>query len=197
MKKTMLAFALGLFASVGTANETFTGFFDVGEFATIEFSVNQLVTSPLFFDIDTNGSTNPDGSAADTELLLFAGTGPSATFLFSDDDDGIGLSSVMTFGAGSGLTLGDTFNLGGDGIANGEDGELAAGDYTLVIGEFSTADPPGGAGATFQSFVDNGDFGNEAVNYTVTFNHNLTVPEPGSAAVLITLGAFAIVRRRK
>lgn len=197
MKKIVLALVLGLAANVGNADEFFTGFFDANEFATIEFSVGELVTAPLYFDIDTNGSTNPDGTAADTELLLFQGTGPGATFLFSNDDDGIGLSSVFSFGAGSGLALGDGFNLGGDGIADGENGDLAAGDYTLVIGEFSTADPPGGAGDTFQSFVDNADFGDEAVNYTVTFNHNLnTIPEPMNGALLVGIGIVGLLRRR-
>ena len=53
------------------------------------------------------------------------------------DDDGIGLLSVLSFGTGSGQMLGDSFNLGGDGIANGENGAVpAAGSYTLAIGSF-------------------------------------------------------------
>jgi len=199
MKKIVLVMALAFCSTTAMADEFFSGTFGGGEFATIELSLSQDLTGPLYFDIDSNGSTDvAGGGAADTELLLFAGLGSTATFIVSDDDDGVGLSSVLTFGAGSGQMLGDSFNLGGDGIADGEDGFLAAGDYTLIVGEFSTADPPGGFGATLQSFIDNGDFGDEAVNYSVTVSHNLSaIPEPSTAALLLGFGAAAFIRRRK
>jgi len=66
----------------------------------------------------------------------------------TDDDDGFGLLSTLSFGTGSGNALGDTFNLGGDGIANGEDGALAAGSYFLAIGSFNT---------NFDAAIDLGD----------------------------------------
>ena len=72
-------------------------------------------------------------------LLVAAGLVSSAAaqpIIGFDDDDGIGLLSVLSFGTGSGQTLGDGFNLGGDGIANGEDGALAGGSYILAIGAF-------------------------------------------------------------
>lgn len=83
-----------------------------------------------YLDITTNISQ------FDTEIGLYDSLG---NLLSSDDDDGFGLNSTLSFGTGSGLVLGDGFNLGGDGIANGEDGMLAGpGLYFLAIGEFET-----------------------------------------------------------
>ena len=177
------------------ADAVVTGFFDINDYAIVEFSVGE-VTAPAFLDIHTNGSTNPDGSGADTEILLFSGLGPGATFLVSNDDDGISLTSVLSYGAGSGTMIGDSFNLGGDGIAHGENGNLPAGNYTLVIGEFSTADPPGGVGDTLANFIANGDFGNEAVDYIVTFLGDVQIiPEPSGLSLLL-LGVLGFLRRR-
>ncbi len=199
-----LAVALVAFSgisSVSAQDATVSGFFDVNEFAVIEFMVGENVASPVYLDITTNGSTNPDLSGADTEILLFSGLGPSATFLVSNDDDGISLASTLSYGAGSGLLLGDAFNLGGDGLANGENGTIPAGSYTLVVGEFSTADPPGGAGATLQDFINNGDFGNEAVDYIASFYTNASgfaiIPEPASVLTLLCgVIGLATFRRR-
>lgn len=133
---TALAFA-ALAGSAQANTVTTSGAFGAGELALIEFT---LGAGGTYLDLTTNGSNG------DTEIALYAGTGSTATYIPSDDlssggddDDGFGLASTLSYGIGSGLTLGNGSNLGGDGIANGEDGGMVdAGIYTLVIGEFST-----------------------------------------------------------
>lgn len=192
MKTAALIVAAAAAAASGQT-ATMNGSFGPGGFAAIEFFTNGI-SAGSWLDITSNGSTNPDASGADTEIGLYFGTGAAATLVGEDDDDGIGLTSTLSYGDGSGLMLGDSFNLGGDGLANGEDGgSLAAGFYTLIVGEFSTGFP--GVLGDF-----GGDTGDEAVDYTVSFYTNdqgfFVVPTPGAAAVL-GLGGLVAVRRRR
>jgi len=132
--------------------------------------------SGLFLDFDTDGSTDViGGGGADTEFLLFNGTLASgASFLFSDDDDGAGLTSALSFGdgAGPGVHTADIFS--------GENGTLPAGTYTIVIGEFSTNDPAPGSSLNDFLFV-NGDNGDEAVNWMFQLFTNV----PGVTAEIV------------
>ena len=199
MKKFLFALVAMLApAAAYGQTATVTGFFDIGEVAVIEFCITNDISINEFLDMTSNGSTDDaGGGGADTELLLFSGFGSGATFVLSDDDDGIGVASTLTFGSGSGLLLGDSFNLGGDGIANGEDGLLAAGDYSLVVGEFPTSDV-----ATLGDVVG----GNEAVNFIVDFYassgagfslKNAAIPEPGTAALIALVAAPMVLRRKR
>ncbi|GAB4386259.1 MAG: hypothetical protein Kow0022_14700 [Phycisphaerales bacterium] len=163
-----------------TGDTVINGFFDAGEVAWVRFEI-PAISAPFYLDFATEGSTNPDSSTADTELGLYDSVG---NFVATDDDDGVGLFSVLTFGAGSGLTLGDTFNLGGNGIAEGEDGNLAGGVYWLAIGEFNTTYNASGWSVTG---------GNEAVNYVLSIY--ASVPAPASLA-LLGLGGLVARRRR-
>ncbi len=197
MKKFITSIALlAMFCAFTTQSATasiVTGTFGVGEGATIVFTTTGA-SGPIYLDMTSNGSTDViGGNPADTELGLYLGTGAGATLVANDDDNGIGLSSVLTFGAGSGLMLGDPFNLGGDGIANGEFGNLAAGTYTLVIGEFNT---------TFGATLGATTFGNEAVDYRVEFFTNdagfSIAPEPTSLMVWgMGLACFAGLKCRR
>ena len=78
-----------------------------------------------------SGGLNPMG---DTEIGIYDSAG---TLVANDDDSGVGLMSALTFGIGSGQTIGDAFNLGGDGIANGENGPLAGGTYWVAVGRYN------------------------------------------------------------
>ncbi len=149
-----------------------TGTIDPDSVKLIEFSVGMNVVSPTFLDITTNGSTTATGGPALTNLLLFSGIGDSAVFLVSDSNDGIALQSTLSFGAGSGETLGDSFNLGGDGVADGEDGDLMSGSFTLVVGGSPVPDPPGGVGTHLGQFLADGNFGSSLVNCSVSFYSN-------------------------
>jgi len=90
-----------------------------------ELAQNVDAGGVLYLDIDTNGSS------MDTHLGLFSSDG---TFLaISDDDDGDGLDSALSFGS-TDTTGRDTNPLG---IANnGRDGGLASGVYYLALNFF-------------------------------------------------------------
>ena len=124
----------------------------------------------------------------DTELGLYDSAG---NLIANDDDDGVGLLSVLTFGTGSGLELGDSFNLGGDGIADGEDGGLADGLYYLAIGDFNTIF--GATGFDVTAGIGTGDFD---VTFYTDASAPTGVPVPATLALLgIGLVGFGIRRR--
>ena len=164
------AFDFGSVAGSATFADTLAS----GEVAW--FSVT-LTGTETYLDINTNGST------PDTELGIFDAAG---NFIATDDDDGIGLTSTLTFGTGSGLLLGDPFNLD-SGVATGQDGALPGpGTYYFVVGGYNTA-----FGTT--------DFdvspGSAAGDFTVTVYSN-GVPTPATAA-LLGLGGLVATRRRR
>lgn len=138
-----------------------------------------------YLDITTNGS------AFDTEIGLYDAAGNRVG---NDDDDGLGLDSTLSFGAGSGMALGDPFNLGGDGIANGEDGALAAGLYYLAIGEFNTTFNATGFSVVTDGFDSGGDY---TINIFTDARPVAAIPEP-AALLLLGLGLVGIgfARRR-
>ena len=93
----------------------------------LRFEIAQNVDAggTLYLDIDTNGST------MDTHLGLFSADG---TFLaISDDDDGDGLESALSFGS-TDPTGRDTNPTGA--ANNGRDGGLASGVYYLALNFF-------------------------------------------------------------
>ena len=137
-----------------------------------------------FLDINSNNSS------FDTELGLYDAFG---NLIGNDDDDGISLSSTLTFGTGSGLLLGDAFNLGGDGIADGEDGALAAGLYYLAIGQFNT----GIATSDFNVTAGTQCGGDYTIDFYTDASTAVPVSEP-SILLLIGLGLVGIgFARRK
>ena len=134
----------------------------VGEFATggLLDTYDFTLTSAGVF----NASTSADalgftGADADTELFLLDSTG---AVLVGDDDGGAGLFS-------------DT------GILN-----LAAGDYSLVVGAFNTIDNGDG------TLTAGGGTGDYALSATFT-----AVPEPSSLAILGIFGIGLCSRRRR
>lgn len=170
------AFAQPVAVDLGTltSDTTVTAPLAAGEIVWYTFAIGD----EDYFDINTNDSVLDPSS--DTEIGLYDATG---LLVATDDDDGIGTASTLTFNAGSGLELGDPFNLGGNGLAEGEDGPLGAGTYYLAVSGFNT------------------EFG--ADNFDVTTTHTRSgtlevdfyVPEPASLVVL-ALGAVVALRRR-
>lgn len=96
-----------------------------GETKWYKFTLSQPVTAAnlRFLDIDTETSVTP---FSDTEIALYSSTGAVIT---EDDDDGSGLLSQISFGAGAAPRPPV-----GTGVAyNGRDGDLAAGTYYLAV----------------------------------------------------------------
>ena len=202
MKTALLAAAaLGTAASAASADifvdlgtlvpngaevpSTVTGTLAPNELVYVSFFLPNDVTDTngFFLDINTNSTLD-----FDTEIGLYSGavTDPSSPLVATDDDDGLGTRSVLTFGTGSGEILGDSFNLD-NGVATGEDGNLTAGQYTLVFGEFQVdfGDTLGEAEST------GSDTGGE---FEINFDFGV-IPEPTSLG-LIGLAGLALVRRR-
>ena len=188
MKTTVaLAVVAGLGAVAAAQPATVFDFGAVNGMAS--YSGSQDVAGEIiWFSLDLGGETYLDiasnDSLFDTEIGLYRADG---TLVASDDDDGFGLQSVLTFGTGSGLLLGDSFNLGGDGIANGEDGALpGAGHYYLALGRYNVTFGVDSFGVTSSSTTAGG-------GYTITVYSN--VPAPASLA-LLGLGGLVARRRR-
>lgn len=189
MKKTIaLAVVAGLGAVAAAQPSTVHDFGAVNGMATFSGSHtagNQIIWFALdlsagatYLDITSNGS------AFDTEIGLYRADG---TLVTSDDDDGISLQSTLTFGTGTGLLLGDAFNLGGNGLAEGEDGAMpGAGTYYLALGRFNVTFGTSAFNVTSTATTAGG-------NYSITVYSN--VPAPASLA-LLGLGGFVTRRRR-
>jgi hypothetical protein len=89
-----------------------------------------------YLDIHTNNAT-----MGDTEIGIYRDSG---VLVVADDDDGVGLKTLISFGVGSGQVLGD-----GAGGTEGIDGELTAGLYYMAVGPFNvTYGADFGAGST-------------------------------------------------
>ncbi|MDP1660286.1 MAG: GC-type dockerin domain-anchored protein [Phycisphaerales bacterium] len=118
-----------------------------------------------FFDI----FTDLDSTISDTELGVYRTDG---TRVASDDDDGVGLKSFLSFGAGGGSTVGD-----GVVVSNGRDGDLTAGTYYVATGAYNVA-----YGATFWNVTTTGTALGDIV---VKFATNIP---PGAACGLADVG---------
>ena len=93
------------------------------------FTVTNPVQAPFYLDIDTEGSALT--TTNDTEIGLFDSTG---ALVASDDDDGSGFLSQLSFGA----TTPTRPPVGTGATYNGRDGNLAAGTYYLSISGFNS-----------------------------------------------------------
>jgi len=157
---------------------------------------------------DAPGATNAAGTVIpsggfDTYFSLFAGTGPSATFLSSNDDGSCPPGDATEACSDSSLDV-----------------PLGAGNYTLAVSafdnfSFAENQPPGTLGDGFiglGSYFSVSTLTDRTSNYAVdivgegvTFieSHRLsdqtpTVPEPNVAELLlISMGALIVSRYRK
>jgi len=142
----------------------------------------------FFLDIDTTSVRHADvtSTTVDTELGVYDASG---NLVASDDDDGAGLYSALSFGA---TTPTRAYTIGGDispmTPANGRDGTLGAGNYWLAAGAYNTT-----FGATDWQVTSSA--GGDPDSFDLNFRTDL-VPEPHTFAVL-GLGAAVLLRRRR
>ena len=151
------------------------------------FSTPGAVSPTSWLDIHTNNTTlmTSTGTSTDTEIGLYDSLG---NLVATDDDDGISLRSVLSFGTGSGQMLGDPLNLGGNGLAEGEDGDLPAGSYYLAFGGFNTTFNATNWDATSTSTR----FGDYQIDFLAG-----QVPEPAALSLIgLGLAALCVARRR-
>ncbi|MEO1129039.1 MAG: hypothetical protein AAFX05_04935 [Planctomycetota bacterium] len=151
---------------------------DVNEVAWVSFTLPQDASGSTYLDLNTNGS------GIDTEIGVYDSAGARVA---NDDDDGIGVSSTLTFGSGSGLELGDFFNLD-NGFALGQDGDLSAGMYFVALGEFNVDFNPTNFDVVSDGFDDGG---------RIILDIYTNVPAPSAAGVLGLAGVAAVRRRRR
>ncbi|KAA0214640.1 MAG: hypothetical protein DYG94_08190 [Leptolyngbya sp. PLA3] len=188
MKK---ALALALVAGLGSvAAAQPTTVYDFGTVNGMESYTGSHTASGqvIWVSIDLSGGETylditSNGTVFDTEIGLYRADG---TLVTSNDDDGISLQSTLSFGTGSGLLLGDSWNLGGNGLAEGENGAMpGAGHYYLALSRYNTT-----FGATGFDVTSTGTAGGA---YTITVYSN--IPAPASLA-LLGLGGLVARRRR-
>ncbi len=138
-----------------------------------------------FLDIDLFATAATGAGNPDTEIGLYNNVGG---LVATDDDDGHGLRSALTFGNTTARTMpADPFAFTGGVAHNGRDGNLAPGTYWLAVGLFNTT-----FGATNWTVTSTATgTGTTVVNFRTD-----AVPEPATMAVL-GLGVAALLRRRR
>lgn len=133
-----------------------------------------------YLDVDTERSALV--TTNDTEIGLYNAFG---ALVGTDDDDGSGLLSQLTYGAGTRPAAPPTGG-GSVGLAyDGRDGALAAGTYYLAV-------------ASFNSAFSDGFLVTPGTSYTGTYNININtnaIPAPGALA-LMAVGGLVARRRR-
>lgn len=148
-----------------------------------KFTTGAAASSGLgtYLDIDSEGSALI--SSNDTEIGLYNSMGG---LVGTDDDDGSGLLSQLTYGAGTRPPAPPT---GGGSLGlpyDGRDGTLPAGTYYLAIASFNSV------------FADGFQVATPTTPNTGTFKLNINttaVPAPGTLALVTVGGLFA--RRRR
>jgi hypothetical protein len=91
-------------------------------------------TGPEWLDVTSNDSTD-----VDTEIGVYRADG---TRVADNDDEGLGNDGALSFGAGSGVTLGvgGATDGGSPTVSAGQNGAtLAEGEYYVAVGRFNTA----------------------------------------------------------
>jgi hypothetical protein len=109
-----------------TANPTLAA---SGDVVWYTFTIGEGTSNTIYLDMDTEGTLLAPGN--DCEIGLFSSDG---TLIVSDDDDGSGLMSAMSFGGGCVSRAGAAGGLSFD----GRDGALAAGTYYLSFSGFNS-----------------------------------------------------------
>lgn len=145
-----------------------------------KITVPQGITnaSGFFLDLDTEGTTG----VTDTEIGVYR---PDGTLLISDDDDGTGNLSQLSFGLTS-----PTRTIGSSTGGNGRDGALIAGDYYVAVGGFNMAF---GASNFAVTTTSTNTTGNVVLNIRTNV---VPIPEPTALAALAPV-AMLLGRRRR
>ena len=144
-----------------------TGDLGTGEIVFFSFSINEPFT---FLDITSNASD------FDTEIGLYNSSG---NLIESDDDDGDGLQSTLSFGTG------------GD-FGTGQDGDLDAGTFFLALGEYNTSFNDRWSAFSSASSEDEDEGG----SFQITFSTDATpIPESSTSLGILVLGGILVGTR--
>ncbi|MGE3107415.1 MAG: hypothetical protein AB7O77_03575 [Phycisphaerales bacterium] len=138
------------------------------------FTLNDAINNGVgsWLDIDTEGSN------FDTEIGLYDVNG---TLIATDDDDGSGTQSELSFGQ-----ISPTRTIGTAVGGNGRDGSLVPGTYYLAVAGFNATY---GAGFSVTTTSTN-------TTGLAQVNIRTNIPAPGSVALLGLAGLIAARRRR-
>jgi len=162
----------------------------------------------FLLDIDSNDNALSQSSADSEMHLFFQQADGSLVLINTDDDDGVGNRSLLTFGSTDPTANGRNYGNAADAVYNGRDGVSAlfgAGTYFVALGQYNggaTALPaftstlsPSGTGLAVQYAWSNSTLTAPTSYITTQLNLNF-VPTPGCAA-LLGIGALAAGRRRR
>ncbi|MBX3097802.1 MAG: PEP-CTERM sorting domain-containing protein [Fimbriimonadaceae bacterium] len=162
--------------------------FAAGEIKWYKFVFGGTNGTAGYLDIDTINplGTSPSSALIDTELGLYDSLG---NFVATDDDDGFGLYSMLSFGNTTNRQFTQTGTMTARGSAIGQDGVLASGTYWLALGTFNSV-----FGASDWT-VTGGSADADASR--LAFRTDIQgVPEPASM-IALSAGLLALARRRR
>ena len=107
------------------------------KFTVPAVNVNSSGPGSVYLDIRTH---NPGGTVLDTEIALYNATGTLATPASTDDDDGPGNGSALSYGMVCPTRANAATGTQGAGANfDGRDGGLAPGEYYLVVAPFNAS----------------------------------------------------------
>lgn len=161
-----------------------------GQIVWYKFTITEATSAAgRFVDIRTSATSTVD---FDSEIGVYNSSG---SLVATDDDDGHGLRSALTFGNTTSRTAPlDPFGFTNGLAFNGRDGNLPIGDYFIAVAQFNATFGPSAFNVTTT--------GTGTGSWTLEFRTDIVsaVPEPTTLAFLgagLFVSGLAVRRWRK